>query len=88
MEGKQNGTFIIRPPSDRNTIAILSIVQDNKIFHLVIRQREDEQIALGTKKLNEKSFKDLNSLINYYISNYLILCSNGSRNYTLLIPYN
>ncbi|KAK4874512.1 hypothetical protein RN001_013872 [Aquatica leii] len=88
LQGKQNGTFIIRPSSHEVNIGILSVTQDNKIFHLVIRQRKDTLIALGNEKCNEKTFKDLNSLINYYISNYLILYSGTTKFYALLLPYN
>ncbi|XP_031352418.1 uncharacterized protein LOC116177567 [Photinus pyralis] len=87
LQGKQNGTFIIRPSSQEPNIGILSLTQDNKVFHLVIRQRTDALIALGQEKFNEKTFKDLNSLINYYISNYLILYSDDVKSYTLLLPF-
>lgn len=86
LENKQNGTFIIRPSKNSN-LGILSVVQDDKIFHLNIRRRQDGLIALGNEKTNEKCFKDLESLINYYISNYLVLYSNGEKNLTLLLPY-
>lgn len=86
LENKQNGTFIIRPSKNTN-LAILSVIQDDKIFHLNIRRRQDGLIALGNEKANEKCFKDLDSLINYYISNYLLLFSNQEKSFTLLLPY-
>ncbi|KAJ8937592.1 hypothetical protein NQ318_003171 [Aromia moschata] len=86
LENKQNGTFIIRP-SRNFDLGTLSIVQDNKIFHLNIRRRQDGLVALGNAKDNEKCFPDLDALINYYISNYLVLCSNGEKSLTLLLPY-
>lgn len=85
LDHKQNGTFIIRP--SKNSLGTLSVVQDNRIFHLSIRKRQDGLIALGNEKSNEKCFKDIDSLINYYISNYLVLCSNGEKSLTLLLPY-
>lgn len=88
LGNKQNGTFIIRPPSTlENSVGTLSIIQDNRIFHLNIRQRRDDTIALGTQRINEKYFTDLNALINYHISNYLILYSDGETYRALLIPY-
>ncbi|CAG9773930.1 unnamed protein product [Ceutorhynchus assimilis] len=87
LENKQNGTFIIRP-SKRSKLGTLSVVQDSKIFHLNIRRRDqDNCVALGREKTNEKTFNSINGLINYYISNYLILCSNGRKTFTLLLPY-
>lgn len=86
LENKQNGTFIIRPSKNSN-LGILSVIQDDKIFHLNIRKRQDGLIALGNEKANEKCFKDLESLINYYISNYLVLFSNEEKSLTLLLPY-
>lgn len=87
LENKQNGTFIIRPSASTNGLGTLSIIQDNRIFHLNMRQREDDTIALGTERINEKYFTDVNALINYHISNYLILYSDGETYRTLLIPF-
>ncbi|GJQ73407.1 hypothetical protein Trydic_g13771 [Trypoxylus dichotomus] len=87
LENKQNGTFIIRPSTLANSLGTLSIIQDNRIFHLNIRQKEDDTIALGSERINEKHFTDVNALINYHISNYLILYSNGETYRTLLLPY-
>lgn len=86
LKNKQNGTFIIRP-SKHSNLGILSVIQEDKIFHLNIRRREDGLIALGNEKTNEKCFKDLESLINYYISNYLVMYSNEEKSLTLLLPY-
>ncbi|XP_066159023.1 tyrosine-protein kinase Src64B [Euwallacea fornicatus] len=86
LMNKQNGTFIIRP-SKRSPLGTMSIVQDFRVFHLNIRIREDDYVAMGEEKDNEKCFNSLNSLINYYVSNYLILCSEGNRTVTLLLPY-
>ncbi|KAG5893381.1 hypothetical protein JTB14_024500 [Gonioctena quinquepunctata] len=86
LENRQNGTFIIRPSKNSN-LGTMSVIQDNKIFHLSIRRREDGFIALGNEKTNEKCFKDMDSLINYYISNHLVLYSDGDISQTLLIPF-
>lgn len=86
LANKQNGTFIVRP-SRNASLGILSVVQDDRIFHLNIRKRQDGLIALGNEKSNEKCFKDLDSLINYYISNCLVLFSNEKQSVTLLLPY-
>ncbi|CAH1376558.1 unnamed protein product [Tenebrio molitor] len=86
LKNKQDGTFIIRPSKNCN-LGTLSVVQDRKIFHLNVRRREDGMVALGTEKDNEKCFQDVNSLINYYISNYLVLYSRGVKTLTLLLPY-
>ncbi|XP_044253185.1 uncharacterized protein LOC123004134 [Tribolium madens] len=86
LANKQNGTFIIRPSKNRN-LGTLSVVQDHKIFHLNIRRREDGGVALGEEKDDEKAFKDVNSMINYYISNYLVVFSRGEKTRTLLLPY-
>ncbi|KAJ8923012.1 hypothetical protein NQ315_001560 [Exocentrus adspersus] len=85
LDHKQNGTFIIRP--SRQFMGTLSVVQDGRVFHLNLRRRQDGLVALGNEKDNEKCFKDVDSLINYYISNYLVLYSNGQRSQTLLLPY-
>lgn len=84
---RQNGTFIIRPSRYPQLLATMSIVQDNHVFHLNIRRRDDDLIALGREKINEKCFNNINNMINYYISNYLMLYSNGKSTKTLLIPY-
>lgn len=88
LKNKQNGTFIIRP-SNSSKLGTLSVVQDARVFHLTIRRRDqDNCIALGTEKSNERCFNSINSLINYYISNYLILCSRKERRtFTLLLPF-
>ncbi|KAL3272497.1 hypothetical protein HHI36_013974 [Cryptolaemus montrouzieri] len=86
LENQQDGTFIIRP-SKNSDIGVLSLVQDSKIFHLNIRRRHDNLIALGSEKINEKTFKDLDNLINYYISNYLVLYSDEEETLALLLPY-
>ncbi|XP_044760023.1 uncharacterized protein LOC123317517 [Coccinella septempunctata] len=86
LEDRQDGTFIIRP-SNRSKVGVLSVVQDNKVFHLNIRRRDDDLIALGSEKINEKTFEDLDNLINYYISNYLVLYSDEQQTLTLLLPY-
>lgn len=86
LEGKQNGTFIIRPSKNCN-LGTMSVVQDEKVFHLGVRRREDGRVALGVEKADEKSFKDLNSLINYYVSNYLVVFSRGEKVRILLLPY-
>lgn len=87
LANRQNGTFIIRPSNLVKSLGTMSVVQDAKIYHLNIRRREDGLIALGKEKPTEKCFINLNSLINYYISNYLLLFSNGRASYTLLLPY-
>lgn len=88
LKDRQNGTFLIRPSSSSKcSLGTMSIVQNEKIFHLNVRIRQDEFVALGVEKPNEKSFQNLNTLINYYISNYLVLYSNGTESNALLIPY-
>lgn len=92
LRNEQSGTFIIRPASGRSSesrtaAATLSVIQDGRTFHLAIRRRRDECLALGVEKPNEKSFKDINALINYYVSNYLILFADGNTTNTLLLPY-
>lgn len=88
LMNKQNGTFVIRQSSRKSKMGTLSVVQDFRIYHLNIRIREqDGNVALGREKDNEKCFASINSLINYYVSNYLILSSNGITTLTLLIPY-
>ncbi|CAH1116442.1 unnamed protein product [Phaedon cochleariae] len=88
LENRQNGTFIIRPSKNSN-LGTLSVIQDSKIFHLSIRKRLDGFIALGNEKLNEKCFRNVDYLINYYVSNYLLLYSNEGNIQinTLLIPF-
>lgn len=87
LRDRQNGTFLIRPTSNKCSLGTMSIVQNEKIFHVNVRIRQDSFIALGVEKPNEKSFHNLDTLINYYISNYLVLYSNGTQCNALLIPY-
>lgn len=88
LRNRQNGTFLIRPSSNKCTsLGTMSIVQNEKIYHLNVRIRDDSYVALGVEKQNEKSFHHLDHLINYYISNYLVLYSNGIECNTLLIPF-
>ncbi|KAK9881250.1 hypothetical protein WA026_015368 [Henosepilachna vigintioctopunctata] len=86
LENRQDGTFIIRPSKNSN-LGALSLVQDSKVFHLNIRSRDDNLVALGIEKIDEKTFKDIDHLINYYISNYLVLYSDEKETLTLLLPY-
>ncbi|XP_045477102.1 uncharacterized protein LOC123682501 [Harmonia axyridis] len=86
LQNRQDGTFIIRP-SNGSEVEALSVVQDGKVYHLNIRRRDDNLIALGSEKINEKTFEGLDNLINYYISNYLVLYSEERRTLTLLLPY-
>lgn len=44
-------------------------------------------IALGMEKENEKCFRDVDCMINYYISNYLVLYGDGRKSTALLLPY-
>lgn len=53
----------------------------------VRRRREDGLIALGMEKQNEKCFRDVDCMINYYISNYLVLYGDGRKSMALLLPY-
>lgn len=87
LRNRQNGTFVIRPSLAAHSLGTMSIVQEDKIFHLNVRRRDDGLIALGVQKFNEKAFGDLSNLINYYVSNYLVLCSEGIKCNALLIPY-
>lgn len=89
LENRQNGTFIIRPPTSiGDSIGTLSLIQDGRFWHLNIRKRkDDEMIALGMEKKNEKCFRDVDCMINYYISNYLVLFGDGKQSMTLLLPY-
>lgn len=86
LEDRQDGTFIMRP-SNSSEMGVLSVIQDGKVFHLNIRRRDDDLIALGSEKINEKTFEDIDNLINYYISNYLVLYSDHQETLTLLLPY-
>ncbi|CAH1956066.1 unnamed protein product [Acanthoscelides obtectus] len=86
LRPRQNGTFVIRPSKSFH-LGVLSVIQDNRIFHLSIRKREDGLVALGNEKPDEKCFTSLDCLINYYISNYLLLYSEGKEYSTLLLPY-
>ncbi|XP_018323849.1 uncharacterized protein LOC108736066 [Agrilus planipennis] len=85
---KQDGTFIIRPTHIANCVAILSVIQNDRIFHLTIRRRRDGKLSLGNEKINERCFGSLNELINFYISNYLMLQStDATKAHTLLLPF-
>ncbi|XP_049826539.1 uncharacterized protein LOC126266493 [Aethina tumida] len=85
LKDRQNGTFIVRPSKDSSST--MSIVQDGQVFHLKVRDRKDGLVALGFEKDNEVTFKNLNSLIDYYVSNNLYLTSDGKIYKTLLLPY-
>ncbi|CAH0563504.1 unnamed protein product [Brassicogethes aeneus] len=86
LKDKQNGTFIVRP-SSRANMNSMSIIQDGKVYHLKIGLRKNGRISLGNEKDDEATFKNLNILINYYISNTLYLYSEERNVETLLIPY-
>lgn len=88
LNNRQNGTFIIRPSTTSDTIGTLSLVQDGRFWHLNVRKRKlDGMIALGVEKENEKCFRDVDAMINYYVSNYLVLYGGGRKSMALLLPY-
>lgn len=87
LQDRQNGTFLIRPTLVEGSLGTMSIVQNDRIYHLNVRVRADGLVALGVEKPNEKAFQNLDALIDYYVSNYLVLYSNGAQSNALLIPY-
>ncbi|XP_017770459.1 PREDICTED: uncharacterized protein LOC108558150 [Nicrophorus vespilloides] len=85
---RQDGTFLVRPSTATDSVGTLSVVQDERTFHLTIRRRRtDGRLALGTPKPRERTFDGLDSMINYHVSNYLVLFSHNRTFYTLLLPY-
>lgn len=90
LVGRRDGTFLVRPssPSTSGVVATLSVVSGGRVRHLKVRRRSDGKVALGNEKANEMAFRDADALLDYYVSNYLLLaCSDGEVRRTLLMPY-
>ncbi|BET02695.1 SH2 domain [Nesidiocoris tenuis] len=76
VEEGGDGCFLVRPSSKH--MMTLQLWYKGRSFNIPIRQRDDNQISLGTLKPNERFFPDLDELIEYYKTREdLILFSKG-----------
>lgn len=74
-----NGGFLVRK-SKRAGICMpytLTLYFNHRIFHLNIRIRPDQQFALGTEKLKEKTFRTIADLIEHHYHEPIYLTSRG-----------
>lgn len=75
----QSGAFLVRPSkrAGKENPYTLTILHDEKVFHLNIRERSDGMFALGKEKKKEKSFLYVEELISYHQTEPIILTSRG-----------
>nr|XP_027202030.1 B-cell linker protein-like [Dermatophagoides pteronyssinus] len=74
-----DGAFLVRK-SKRAGICMpytLTLYFNHRIFHLNIRIRSDQQYALGTEKLREKTFQTIADLIEHHYQEPIYLTSRG-----------
>ncbi|XP_034950000.1 uncharacterized protein [Chelonus insularis] len=75
-----NGYFLIRPStSDINSPLVLVVWLKDRVYNVPIRKRTDNRFALGSPKLNEKTFINVDEIITYYSKEELILYSSGKQ---------
>lgn len=72
-----DGCFLVRK-SSRHPLT-LTLAYRNRPYNIPIRKREDNRVALGSRKQNERTFPSVNELIEHYKKDELILFSGGEK---------
>ncbi|XP_046675419.1 uncharacterized protein LOC124364179 [Homalodisca vitripennis] len=70
------GCFVIRPSASTKSLT-LTLWYQNRPYNILIRQRDDGLLALGSKKNQEMTFQSVDEMVRYYEREPLILYSGG-----------
>ncbi|GFR25830.1 hypothetical protein TNCT_69712 [Trichonephila clavata] len=84
------GSFVVRPSkrAGKDNPYSLTVLHEDKLFHLNIRQRSDNTFALGKEKEKEKTFASVAELITFHLSEPILLKNRGeSAGKTILRKY-
>ncbi|GFT04190.1 uncharacterized protein NPIL_600631 [Nephila pilipes] len=84
------GSFVVRPSkrAGKDNPYSLTVLHEDRLFHLNIRQRADNTFALGKEKEKEKTFASVVELITFHLSEPILLKNRGeSAGKTILRKY-
>ncbi|XP_054285145.1 uncharacterized protein LOC129001747 [Macrosteles quadrilineatus] len=70
------GCFVVRPSASTRSLT-LTIWFHHRAYNILIRQREDGLLALGSKKDQEMTFRSVEEMVRHYEIEPLILYSGG-----------
>lgn len=88
LRNRQEGNFLVRPGAQKNgehPYSLSVYAGREQVFNLQIRRRADGNLALGTKKDNEQSFKTATDLIDYHLNNRVKLADKHGQ-ILLMLP--
>ncbi|CAL1276117.1 unnamed protein product [Larinioides sclopetarius] len=73
------GSFVVRPSkrAGKENPYSLTVLHEDKLFHLNIRLRPDNTFALGKEKEKEKTFATVADLITFHLSEPILLKNRG-----------
>ncbi|GBM27531.1 hypothetical protein AVEN_257847-3 [Araneus ventricosus] len=73
------GSFVVRPSkrAGKENPYSLTVLHEEKLFHLNIRLRPDNTFALGKEKEKEKTFATVADLITFHLSEPILLKNRG-----------
>lgn len=83
----QNGAYLLRKSTKGGNKQpyTLMVINENHVYNLKIRERNDKRVALGEEKPDEMSFKSVTDLIKHHQTNDVILVhKDGEQDTTLL----
>ncbi|KAK9293917.1 hypothetical protein QLX08_011301 [Tetragonisca angustula] len=74
----QDGHFLLRPSTTNvnNPLALVLWYKD-RVYNVPVRKRPDNRYALGSAKVNEKSFSNVEEIVMFYTREELVLHSGG-----------
>ncbi|XP_068977905.1 uncharacterized protein [Bombus flavifrons] len=74
----QDGYFLLRPSTTKvnNPLALVLWYKD-RVYNVPVRKRPDNRYALGSAKVNEKSFSNVEEIVMFYTREELVLHSGG-----------
>ncbi|XP_012523924.1 lymphocyte cytosolic protein 2 isoform X2 [Monomorium pharaonis] len=74
----QDGYFLLRPSTTNpgNPLALVLWYKD-RVYNVPVRKRNDNRYALGTLKVNERSFSTVEEIVSFYVKEELMLYSGG-----------
>ncbi|GIY55592.1 hypothetical protein CDAR_409252 [Caerostris darwini] len=86
----EGGSFVVRPSkrAGKDNPYSLTVLHEEKLFHLNIRLRADNTFALGKEKEKEKTFATVIDLITFHLNEPILLKNRGeSAGKTILRKY-
>ncbi|XP_028522598.1 lymphocyte cytosolic protein 2 isoform X2 [Apis cerana] len=74
----QDGYFLLRPSTTNvnNPLALVLWYRD-RVYNVPVRKRPDNRYALGSAKVNEQSFSNVEEIVMFYTREELVLHSGG-----------